>query len=158
MTDLSDRPRVANRIAATPRRCFDGAVSVERGFSGTPARERLTRRSLLTFDNQLTARGADVAAAALADRDCHVAVGQNLRELVDHARPTDARMESPRPAFSGIRLTFALMPDSSRASRRASSGESFTPASITYSNVMRLRFFSGKRLHASMMSASGISG
>ena len=33
-------------------------------------------------------------------------------------------------------------------------GESLTPSSITYSNVIRLRFFSGNRRHASRMSCS----
>ena len=69
-------------------------------------------------------------------------------------RRTAARTECPGAAFSGIRLTFDLTPASSFASRRASSGESLTPASSTYSNVMRLRFFSGNRLHASMISAT----
>ena len=60
----------------------------------------------------------------------------------------------PGAAFSGIRFTLDLTPDSSFASRRASSGESLTPASSTYSNVMRLRRFNGNRLQASMMSAT----
>ena len=61
----------------------------------------------------------------------------------------------PGAGLSGIRFTFALIPDRSFTRRRASSGESFTPSSITYSNVMRLRFLSGNRRQASRMAASG---
>ena len=57
----------------------------------------------------------------------------------------------PAAAFSGIRLTLAFTPASRRASRRASAGVSFTPLSMTYSKVIRLRLASGKRRQASMM-------
>ena len=43
----------------------------------------------------------------------------------------------------------------SAASREASSRESLTPASRTYSNVMRRPFRAGKARHASMSSARG---
>jgi hypothetical protein len=44
----------------------------------------------------------------------------------------------PAAAFKGMRLTFDLTPANKRLSVRASSGESLTPASKTYSNVIRL--------------------
>ena len=75
----------------------------------------------------------------------------------DRRASSDGRSNGmPGAAFSGIRFTFALTPASSFASRRASSGVSLTPASSTYSNVMRLRFFSGKRRQASMMSRDAV--
>src|SRR4029079_17311366 len=46
----------------------------------------------------------------------------------------------PGHGLNGIRLILAGMPLSSRISAFASSVESFTPLSITYSNVMRLAF------------------
>ena len=60
----------------------------------------------------------------------------------------------PAAALSGSRFTLALTPESTLTSRRASSSESFTPASITYSNMMRRRFDNGNRLQASMISVS----
>ena len=79
------------------------------------------------FDDQLAARRADVAAAALPHR---------------HRRPCSASIRAkrltrasagrsygmPGAAFSGSRFTFAFTSASSRTSRRASSGVSFTPA------------------------------
>ena len=56
----------------------------------------------------------------------------------------------PAASFSGSRLTLAFRPLSRRTNRRASSMVSLTPASITYSNVIRLRFFSGKLRQAAI--------
>ena len=68
-------------------------------------------------------------------------------------RSSDGRSKGmPAAAFSGNRFTLALMPERTFTSCRASTSESFTPASITYSNMIRRRFETGKRLHASRMS------
>ena len=91
------------------------------------------------FDNQLTAGGADVAAAALAHRHGRRRGRRESSRSDRSPRPTAARTECPAAAFSGIRFTFDFTPASSFASRRASCGESLTPASSTYSNVIRLR-------------------
>ena len=58
----------------------------------------------------------------------------------------------PGAALSGSRLTLALTPVSTFTSLRASCGESLTPASITYSNMMRRRLARGNRLQASITS------
>ena len=54
-----------------------------------------------------------------------------------------------------IRFTFARSPCSSRTSARASPSASFSPASMTYSKVMRLRRGSGTSRHAASSAASG---
>ena len=81
------------------------------------------------------------------------ALGEDSRERITAS--SDGREKAiPAASFSGIRFTFDLTPASTVASRRASSSESLTPASRTYSKVMRLRFRTGNRLHAATMSAT----
>src|SRR6516162_5972589 len=46
-------------------------------------RQHLARRSSLTLDDQLAARGADVASAALPDRDDQPTLGKDLGESID---------------------------------------------------------------------------
>jgi hypothetical protein len=46
----------------------------------------------------------------------------------------------PGQGLNGIRLILAGIPFNSRTSSRASARLSFTPSSITYSNVMRRAF------------------
>ena len=66
-------------------------------------------------------------------------------------RSSDGRVNGmPAASLSGSRLTLALMPSSSRTSRRASSGVSLTPSSRTYSNVIRRRLRNGNFWQASM--------
>ena len=83
-------------------------------------------------------------------------VGEDLREPIDRL----VRRPLERNARRGVQRDQVHLRlhagDSSFASRRASSGESLTPASSTYSNVIRLRRFSGNRLHASMMSRDAV--
>src|SRR5579875_2644298 len=50
---------------------------------------------------------------------------------------------APGKGLKGIRFTFARSPRSHSASRRASASVSFSPASMTYSKVMRWRRGSG---------------
>src|SRR4030095_8675604 len=59
----------------------------------------------------------------------------------------------PAASLRGSRFTLPLIPFSSRTSRRASSGVSFTSFNITYSKVMRSRRLSGKRRQASSSSS-----
>ena len=106
--------------------------------------EALTGGPLLSLDDQLPARRADVAAAALAHRTRSRRDRRGCARRRRRARPTGGRTGMPAAALSGIRFTFALMPASSRASRRASSSESLTPSSSTYSNVIRLRFLTAE--------------
>ena len=97
------------------------------GHRAERLRQLLGRRAAtLTFDDQLTAGGADVPAAALADRDEHAAVGENAANW--STAVSDGRSNGmPGAAFRGIRLTLPLIPAGVRTRRRASSGVSFTP-------------------------------
>ena len=81
--------------------------------------------------DQLAARRADVAAARLAHRNADAAIGEDASEAVD-AIVRRTLEGNPAASLSGSRLTFALMPESSLTSRRASSGVSFTSFSSTY--------------------------
>src|SRR5216684_39044 len=54
-----------------------------------------------------------------------------------------------------IKLTLARNGPSIFANRRASSAESLIPSSMTYSNIIRRRRASGRRLHVSINIASG---
>src|SRR2546421_2838851 len=58
------------------------------------------------------------------------------------------RNGDPSQSLKGIRLTFARTPRRSRTSRRASSGESLIPSSMTYSKKTRWRGASGYFLTA----------
>src|SRR5579864_6758918 len=60
-----------------------------------------------------------------------------------------ARKGEAAKGLKKIKLTFARNGPSIFANRRASSAESFIPSSITYSNIIRRRRASGRRLHAS---------
>ena len=87
-----DRP-IGDRLADLCR-----STSRSSGPRRHQTREPLRRRFLARrFDDQLTAGRADVAAAALADRDRHAAVGQDLREAIDARVATAARTECPAP-------------------------------------------------------------
>src|SRR5215475_9526882 len=66
----------------------------------------------------------------------------------------DARYGSSGAGLCGIRFTLARTPLSSLTRRRASSSESLTPSSITYSNVNRSRSPSGYSRQAFIRSAS----
>ena len=60
--------------------------------------------------DQLTAGGADVAAARLAHRHGDAVRRRESARTGSRARPTAARTGMPAASFSGSRFTFALMP------------------------------------------------
>src|SRR5437867_2375770 len=62
----------------------------------------------------------------------------------------DRRNVAPSQSLNGIKFTLARTPRSRRTSRRASSSESFTPSSITYSKKTRCRGASGYFFTASI--------
>src|SRR5262245_42800161 len=66
----------------------------------------------------------------------------------------EARYGNSGAGLCGIRFTFARTPLSNLTNRRASSSESLTPSSITYSNVNRSRSPSGYSRQAFIRSAS----
>ena len=127
--------------------------AVAPGESCIRRRQPLARRLLARrLSDQLTAGGADVAAAALAHRHGQAAVREDLREAL--TRASDGRSNGmPAASFSGSRLTFALIPfEQPRPAAARPRACRSRPSSITYSNVMRSRRLSGNRRHASSSS------
>ena len=140
------RPSARRRAPRSTRRRAVGGPSPEH------RRERLRRAGLAAaLDDQLPAGGPDVAAAALAHRHRRPPSPPGCARSCRPWRPTGGRRGCParRSAESGS--PWPCTPSRSRASRRASAGVSFTPLSMTYSKVIRLRLASGKRRQASMM-------
>ena len=140
--------RGARREAARRQVRLRGALAAGRR-AGTGVRRRRRAASDPRRRRELPARRLDVAAACEAHGDGHARALELGRNAAIASRDEPSYMPV---GLYGMRLTLKWSRPSSSASARACSGESLTPASITYSTKTRRFVVSACRRHSARTS------